>query len=83
MQRCTEAWKEAVGGTVSSQHTSLLGLAYYLRLIVVLVDRPAGEPYVSPSPPLSVRLAKAMVIVGALGLVVLSAWPNLLLSNLP
>jgi NADH-quinone oxidoreductase subunit N len=61
----------------------MLGLAYYLRLIVVLVDRPNGEPYVSPSPPLSVRLAKAMVIVGALGLMVLSAWPDLLLSNLP
>jgi NADH-quinone oxidoreductase subunit N len=61
----------------------MLGLAYYLRLIVVLVDRPNGEPYVSPSPPLSVRLAKAMVIVGALGLVILSAWPDLLLNNLP
>jgi NADH-quinone oxidoreductase subunit N len=61
----------------------MLGLAYYLRLIVVLVDRPDSEPYVSPSPPMSVRLAKTMVIVGALGLVVLSAWPDLLLSNLP
>jgi len=61
----------------------MLGLAYYLRLVVVLVDRPDGEPYVSPSPPVSVRVAKATVILGALGLAALSIWPSLLLSNLP
>ncbi len=62
----------------------MLGLAYYLKFVAVLVDRPAvDDPYVSPSPPFSVRIAKATVIIGALGLVVLSAWPDLLLSNLP
>ena len=30
LQRCTDEWKKTVGGTVSSQHTSLLGLAYFL-----------------------------------------------------
>lgn len=61
----------------------MLGLAYYLRLVAVLIDKPDGEAYVSPSPPVSVRVAKATVILGALGLVALSAWPDLLLSNLP
>ncbi len=61
----------------------MFGLAYYLRLVAVLVDKPVGEAYVSPSPPVSVRVAKAVVILGALGLVALSAWPGLLLSNLP
>ncbi len=61
----------------------MLGLAYYLRFVAVLFDKPEGEAYVSPSPPFSVRIAKAVVILGALGLVALSAWPDLLLSNLP
>ncbi|MBC7631809.1 NADH-quinone oxidoreductase subunit N [Aeromicrobium sp.] len=62
----------------------MLGLAYYLRLIVVLVERPDDDdPYVSPSPPVSIRVAKAAVIIGATGLVALSAWPDLLMSNLP
>ena len=61
----------------------MLGLAYYLRFVAVLFDKPEGESYVSPSPPFSVRIAKATVIIGALGLVTLSAWPDLLLSNLP
>ena len=61
----------------------MLGLAYYLRLVAVLVDKPNGEAYVSPSPPVSVRVAKATVILGASGLVALSVWPDLLLSNLP
>lgn len=61
----------------------MLGLAYYLRFVAVLFDKPEGEAYVSPSPPFSVRIAKAVVILGAIGLVVLSAWPDLLLSNLP
>ena len=29
-ERCTAAWKRTVGGDTTSQHTSLLGLAYYL-----------------------------------------------------
>ncbi|MEO6606234.1 MAG: NADH-quinone oxidoreductase subunit N [Aeromicrobium sp.] len=62
----------------------MLGLAFYLRFVAVLVDRPAvDDPYVSPSPPVSIRIAKATVIIGAAGLVALSAWPDLLLSNLP
>lgn len=61
----------------------MLGLAYYLRFVAVLFDKPEGETYVSPSPPFSVRVAKTVVILGALGIVVLSAWPDLLLSNLP
>lgn len=61
----------------------MLGLAYYLRLVVTLCDRPDGVPYVSPSPPFSVRLAKATVLVGTATLVALSAWPDLLLTHLP
>lgn len=30
LQRCTAAWKRVVGGTTMTQHTSLLGVAYYL-----------------------------------------------------
>lgn len=61
----------------------MLGLAYYLRLVVTLCERPEGEPYVSPSPPVSVRFAKSTVLVGAGTLLVLSVWPALLLSHLP
>ncbi|MDR7087838.1 NADH-quinone oxidoreductase subunit N [Aeromicrobium panaciterrae] len=61
----------------------MLGLAYYLRFVAVLFDKPEGETYVSPSPPFSVRVAKSVVILGALGIVALSVWPDLLLSNLP
>lgn len=62
----------------------MLGLAYYLRFVAVLVDRPAIDaPYRSPSPPVSIRISKAAVIIGTAGLVALSAWPDLLLSHLP
>jgi NADH-quinone oxidoreductase subunit N len=61
----------------------MLGLAYYLRLVVTLCDRPDGDPYVSPSPPFSVRIAKTSVLLGTAALIVLSAWPNLLLTHLP
>jgi NADH-quinone oxidoreductase subunit N len=61
----------------------MLGLAYYLRLVVTLCDRPDGDPYVSPSPPFSVRIAKTSVLLGTATLIVLSAWPNLLLTHLP
>jgi NADH-quinone oxidoreductase subunit N len=61
----------------------MLGLAYYLRLVVTLCDRPVGEPYVSPSPPFSVRIAKTSVLLGTVTLIVLSAWPDLLLTHLP
>jgi Septum formation len=30
LQRCTAAWKRTVGGSTTAQHTSLLGVAYYL-----------------------------------------------------
>ena len=60
-----------------------LGLAYYLRLLVKLFEAPAGEPYVSPSPPYAVRIARFGVGMGAAGLIALSIWPNLLLNNLP
>lgn len=61
----------------------MLGLAYYLRLVVTLCDVPDGEPYHSPSPPVSVRFAKGTVLAGTAALVVLSAWPALLLEHLP
>ena len=61
----------------------MLGLAYYLRVVVTLCGRADGEPYVSPSPPISVRFAKSTVLIGAGALIVLSAWPDLLLSHLP
>ncbi|AXT83925.1 NADH-quinone oxidoreductase subunit N [Aeromicrobium sp. A1-2] len=62
----------------------MLGLAYYLRFIAVLVGRPdVDDPYVSPSPPVSIRIAKSAALIGAATLVVLSAWPDLLLSHLP
>lgn len=61
----------------------MLGLAFYVRFIVVLCDRPDGEPYVSPSPPVSVRIAKSTVLLGTAILIVLSVWPNLVLTHLP
>ena len=61
----------------------MLGLAYYLRVVVTLCGRADGDPYVSPSPPISVRFAKSTVLIGSATLVVLSAWPDLLLSHLP
>ncbi|MET1062078.1 MAG: NADH-quinone oxidoreductase subunit N [Aeromicrobium sp.] len=61
----------------------MLGLVYYLRFIVTLCDVADGEPYVSPSPPVSVRFAKATVLIGTAGLLVLSVWPGLLLDHLP
>lgn len=60
----------------------MLGLAYYLRLVAVVVG-PSGDPYVSPSTPRSVRIATGVTTLGALGLVALSVWPNLLIDNLP
>ena len=60
-----------------------LGLAYYLRLIVKLFEAPIEDPYVSPSPPYAVRIARYGVGTGAAGLIGLSLWPNLLLNNLP
>lgn len=61
----------------------MLGLAYYLRLVVALCGRSDGDPYVSPSPPVSVRFAKSTVLIGTALLVALSAWPDLLLTHLP
>lgn len=61
----------------------MLGLAYYLRVVVTLCGRSAGDPYVSPSPPVSVRFAKSTVLIGTALLVALSAWPDLLLTHLP
>lgn len=61
----------------------MLGLAYYLRVVVTLCGRSDGDPYVSPSPPVSVRFAKSTVLVGTGLLVALSAWPDLLLTHLP
>lgn len=61
----------------------MLGLAYYVKFIIVLCDRPDGEPYVSPSPPVSVRIAKTTVLLGTAGLVAMSVWPDLILTNLP
>lgn len=60
-----------------------LGLAYYLRLFVRLFEAPAGEPYVSPSPPYAVRIARTGVLIGAAGLILVSAWPDLVLKHLP
>lgn len=62
----------------------MVGLAYYLRFVAVLLGRPDDDdPYVSPSPPVSIRIAKAAVLIGAAALVALSGWPDLLLANLP
>lgn len=60
-----------------------LGLTYYLRLFVKLFGAPGGEPYVSPSPPYAVRIARYGVFAGAAGLIALSIWPDLLLAHLP
>ncbi|WP_456695693.1 NADH-quinone oxidoreductase subunit N [Aeromicrobium sp. P5_D10] len=61
----------------------MLGLAYYVKFIVVLCDRPDGEPYFSPSPPVSVRIAKTTVLLGTAALIAFSVWPELVLTNLP
>lgn len=60
-----------------------LGLAYYLRLFVKLFEAPDGEPYISPSPPYAIRIARYGVLAGTAGLVTLSIWPDLLLPHLP
>ncbi len=61
----------------------MLGLAYYLRLVAVVLGPPTGDPYVSPSTPFSVRMATAVVALGTAALVALSLWPGLLLAHLP
>jgi NADH-quinone oxidoreductase subunit N len=61
----------------------MLGLAYYLRLVAVVLSPSTGDPYVSPSTPFSVRVATGVTTAGALGLVALSVWPDLLIANLP
>jgi NADH-quinone oxidoreductase subunit N len=61
----------------------MLGLAYYLRLVVVVASPATGKPVESRSAPYAVRLATATVAAGTLGLVALSVWPNLLIANLP
>lgn len=60
-----------------------LGLAYYLRLIVVVFEAPTEDAYVSPSPPYAVRIVRLGVGLAAAGLVLLSIWPGLLLNHLP
>lgn len=60
-----------------------VGLAYYLRLLVKLFEAPDGEPYVSPSQPYAIRIARVGVTLGTTGLVAMSIWPNLLLNHLP
>ncbi|MFI5426694.1 hypothetical protein [Aeromicrobium sp. UC242_57] len=54
-----------------------------MKFLIVLCDRPDGEPYVSPSPPVSVRIAKTTVLLGTAALVAFSVWPDLVLTNLP
>jgi NADH-quinone oxidoreductase subunit N len=61
----------------------MLGLAYYLRLVVVVVGPATGPPVDSRSAPYAVRLATATAVAGTVGLVALSIWPNLLIANLP
>jgi NADH-quinone oxidoreductase subunit N len=61
----------------------MLGLAYYLRLVVVVVGPPHGEPYTRTASPYPVHLAVGVVALGTLALVVLSAWPGTLVSYLP
>jgi NADH-quinone oxidoreductase subunit N len=61
----------------------MLGLAYYLRLVAVVVGPASGEPYERTPAPYAVRLTTATAVAGTLGLVVLSVWPNLLIANLP
>jgi len=62
-----------------------IGLAYYLRLSVLLFEKPDPDAVqeISPSPPYSVRLARLAIALGTGTLIVLSVWPALLLSNLP
>jgi NADH-quinone oxidoreductase subunit N len=61
----------------------MLGLAYYLRLVAVVVGPATGEPYSAGSVPYAVRLATGVAVLGMIALVVLSVWPNLLIANLP
>jgi NADH-quinone oxidoreductase subunit N len=61
----------------------MLGLAYYLRLVAVVFRPPSSKPVASRSAPYAVRLATATAVVGTIGLVALSVWPNLLIANLP
>ncbi len=61
----------------------MLGLAYYLRLVAVVVGPATGEPDPPAARPYAVRLATAVAVVGTAVLVILSAWPNLLIANLP
>jgi NADH-quinone oxidoreductase subunit N len=61
----------------------MLGLAYYLRLVVVLVSRPAEEHGITSRPAAPTRLATLAVTAGTAALVVLSVLPGLLLDHLP
>lgn len=61
----------------------MLGLAYYLRLVVVLVSRPAEEHGITSRPSAPTGLATAAVAVGTAALVVLSVLPGLLFDHLP
>lgn len=59
----------------------MLGLAYYLKLVAVLFAPAEATEFRSMRGPLGVRLATAVVVVGALGLLASSVWPGLLLDH--
>jgi NADH-quinone oxidoreductase subunit N len=61
----------------------MLGLAYYLRLVVVLVLRPDETPGIASRPAAPTGPAMLVVAAGTATLCLLSVLPGLLLDQLP
>lgn len=58
----------------------MLGLAYYLRLVVTLFAPAEPTPFRSLAGPIAVRLTAVVVVVSAVALLVASVWPSLVVD---
>ena len=59
----------------------ILGFAYYLKFVSVLFAAPESDATENARTTVGTRIALAVVILGALALVALSAWPSPLLDH--
>jgi NADH-quinone oxidoreductase subunit N len=60
----------------------MLGLAYYLRLVVVLFAPAESTSFRSLAGPMAVRVTTLVVLVSALALVAASVWPSLVIEHI-